>query len=288
MSIQSSDEQNRILVEIGAETELAELLQTMNYLERCPVDPPSEQATEALIASLKPLLAEAESSRVEQPATKIIMPARGWKLPLLLQLARPQTMLLSKGFITFSILLLLAGLALTHVAHGNMMKYLANAAPILGLLTVFYEFRAKFNGVSELEAACPYSAAQLAAARLLVVLGYDVVLCLVATPMVSYGQGRLLGLVIVSWLAPLLLMMGIALTVSLWLGIGGGCLVAAVVWGLQFAFALHKGGSLMTLLYAKMTPLAADFLSMALGMLLLFFTYRRWNSTMTWNDEPGE
>ncbi|TCL70893.1 hypothetical protein EDC14_100838 [Hydrogenispora ethanolica] len=288
MSIQSIDEQERILAEIGAEADRSELLQTMAYLERCPVAPPSEQATEALIASLKPLLVEAESPRAEQPATGTIMPARGWKLPLLLQLARPQAMLLSKGFIAFSMLLLLAGLALTHVAHGNMMKYLANAAPILGLLTVFYEFRAKFNGVSELEAACPYSAAQLAAARLLVVLGYDIVLCLVATPMVSYGQGRLLGLVIVGWLAPLLLMMGIALTASLWLGIGGGCLVAATVWGLQFAFALHKGGPLMALFYAGMTPLSADLLSMALGTLLLFFTYRRWNSTMTWNDEPGE
>ncbi len=285
MSIPSNADPKQILTEISVEQDQDELLQTMSYLENYTVPPPSDQATETLIASLKPVLKATETIAPKRPIAQNRW-IKSRKLPLLLQLAWQQVMLLKKGFILFSVLILLVGLELTHVMSGDMMKFLANAAPILGVLTVFYEFRAKLSGISEMEAACPYSAAQLATARLLVVLGYDILLCLLVTPLVSYWQGRLLGLVIVGWLAPLLLMLGIALTASLKLGIGGGCLAATVVWGLQLVFG--KGESLLSLLYVEETPFFADMISIAAGLLLLSFTYRRWKAVLNWSDEPGD
>ncbi|HYH04365.1 MAG TPA: hypothetical protein VEC37_14840, partial [Bacillota bacterium] len=181
-----------------------------------------------------------------------------------------------KGFVLGSILVLIVGLMLTNAVKGNTLSFLSNAAPLLGILTVFYQFRSKLSGTSELEAACPYSPAQLAAARVLVVLSYDILLCLAASPLVSYWQGRMLGEVFLNWLAPLLMMLGISLAVSLHLGISSGCLVAAVIWFIQLTISTTN---LRVLLGITGLPLfSVDLARLGMGMVLLVYSYLRWNT----------
>jgi hypothetical protein len=268
MPNQPNDKKYRILTELGEETEREALLQTMECLDEYTVAAPSAHSTDELIAFLTPILEVSASKKTKVTGQR--------KMPVILRLVQPQAMLLSRWFVLASILVLIAGLAIINVMNGNMLRFLTNAAPILGILTVFYEFRAKSSGTIELEAACPYSPAQLAAARLLVVLGYDILLCLAVTPFVSYCQGQMLWQVIVSWFAPLLLVLGIALTVSLQFGIMGGCLVATTIWILQLI--VSERGPVAALLFPKQTTIFADFISMGIGALLLFYAYHHWKS----------
>jgi hypothetical protein len=265
--------QEQILTELGEETTHADLLQTMERLEQYRVTPPSDQDTADLFALLKPLLPETTGDAYG-PVKEA--PTSEWnRLLNVLQLVRPQLMLLSKWFVLASILFLLAGLVLANKAHGNAFKFLTNAAPLLGILTVFFEFRAKLSGMDELETACPYSPAQLATARLIVALGYDILLCLAVTPMVSFWQGRLLWQVMLSWFAPLLMMLGVALAVSLHLRIINGCLVATAFWVLQLAASEGKIAVLAPLLDRPV--LVVDLIRLGVGGLLLIYTYLRWN-----------
>lgn len=272
MITENNDKKNQLIEELGGQRETEPLLRVMEQLDHYKVDSPTSQETEDLIAFLKPVLREQTL-----PARQVLhteVSAEPYLFSVI-QLVEPQVMLLSKWFIVLSIVCMTMGLMLTNAFDGNTMKFLTNAAPILGILTVFYEFRAKLNGVSELEATCPYSQAQLATARLIVVLGYNSLLCLLATPVVSYWQGQVLWIVVVGWSAPLLLMLGIALAASIRLGIIGGCLVSMSVWALQFA--IGRSGFLLSSLLHKQSTMVTEIISLVIGLALIFYSYKRWH-----------
>lgn len=272
MSIQPNGKKQQILTELGKDSDEEELIRTMDLLDNYTVSAPSSQSTDALIALLKPTLEEQAVKTKE--ISKEIYTSENCERFTVLQLVQPQAMLLSKWFVVASTILFIIGLVITNEVDGNTAAFLANASPVLGIITVLYEFRAKYNGVSELEAACPYSPAQLAAARLLVVLGYDILLCLAATHVVSYWQGHVLWQVTISWLGPLLFLVGIALLTSLRLGLVGGCLVAVIVWPLQMKIA---DGSLFAALLPTQSAIFADFISSAIGVILILYAYKHWD-----------
>jgi len=259
----------RILHELGEGAEEG-LIKTMENLDDYQVAPPTTKSTEDLIVFLKPLLQQSLQD-------KLVMnhDTHEHRLLTALQLVQPQSMLLSKRFIALTVLCMVFGLIITNAFDGNTMKFLTNTAPILGVLTVFYEFRAKLSGVNELEAACPYSQAQLATARLIVVLSYTVLLCLLVTPLVSYWQGQVLWIVIIRWFAPLLLMLGIALSASIKLGIVGGCLIATTVWAVQFI--ISKSGMEFSYLLQKQPTMLIELISLVIGIGLIFYSYKRWH-----------
>lgn len=277
MGVLPEDKKRKILAELDEKPEQEEFLRTMECLDKYEVSPPDAQSTEAMIAFLKPVFAQTVPAMRERPAKPL--PALGvWQLLL------PQARLLGKWFVLGTALLLLAGLTITNAADGNTLKFLANAAPALGILTLLYEFRAKHSGVSELEASCPYSPVQLATARLMVILGFDILLCLAATPLVSYWQGRVLGMVVMSWLAPLLFLLGVALFFSLRLGITGGCLVSAAVWALQLTAG--KGESVFSLLLTGRPGLLADMAGLLTGAALVAYSCKHWNAAV--GDRNGQ
>jgi hypothetical protein len=272
MSMRSEAKPEQILAELEETTDRTALLHTMEQLDGYRVSPPSKQETAALIALLKPYLPE-QTANSADPVQETLL-----RIPTVLQLVRPQMMLLNKWFVAVSVLFLLVGLGLTNAANGNTLKFLTNAAPLLGILTVFFEFRAKLSGMDELEAVCPYSPAQLATARLLVVLGYDILLCLAVTPLVGLWQGQLFWRVIVGWFAPLLMILGIALAVSLHFRVMNGCLIATAFWVLQIG--LSEGKIVKLGLLFGQSPLKADLIRMGVGGLLLLYTFLRWNAVI--------
>lgn len=248
-----------------------ELMRTLDRLDQCEVPAPSEQSTEALIAMLKPIFAE---EHVVSAAVKRRVYEQEYdRSSPVLQLIKPQCMLLSKWFIILSLLSLFIGLFMTNAFDGDTLRFLANASPLLGILTVLYEFRAQHSNMQELEAACPYSPAQIAAARLLIVLGYDILLCLLATSVIGYWHDGILWRVVISWLAPLLFVLGVALCASLKLGISGGCLVSSIAWILQW----KSGKGSMLAYFLPNYPLFIDCASLMIGIGLIFYAYKRWN-----------
>lgn len=264
MKSELTDKQREIFCELDEPMDQEDLLNLMEMLDDYTVKPPSEQETENLIAQLKPMLPKPSVIKHEIRQT---YSSSVW------QLLRPQWMIISKKFIAGTVLSLFVGLFLTNAFDGNTLMFLANSSPVLGILTIFYTFRAQHSGVDELEAACPYSPAQIAAARLLLVLGYDTFLCSMATLAVGSGQGGILWQVVMSWLAPLLFVLGVALATSLRFDTTSGCCVSALAWFLQLKTG--KESSVLVYLLPDHSLMFFDCVSLTIGICLIFYSYKR-------------
>lgn len=266
------DKKKKVLAELNEPDQATEFMETMSQLDRYTVTPPSPQATEKLIAFLKPMIEEQpcmQQNLLEQESD-FAQPESIWRL------LAPQTMLLSKKFVILSLLLFVIGIWISGRLSGDTLKFLANASPILGLFTVLYEFRARSSKVDEFEAACPYSPAQLATARLIVILAYDIALCLLAMLVVGWGPSQLFGRAVLSWFAPLLFMLGIALAASLKFGVLGGCLISAAVWALQLG--IGRGEFILQILLPQQNALLVDGLGVLAGAILLLVAQQNWQS----------
>jgi hypothetical protein len=277
MTIKPADKKQALLTEL--EEDDMELEKTLDLLDSFTVTPPSPADTDRLLALLTPVLEDKASA--DNPSS-CPEDTPGNPFFVWLQFTLAQTKLLSKWFIIFSALLFLSGLSLTSAFDGDTLRFMANASPLLGILTVLYQFRAIYNNMNELEASCPYTPAQLASARLQAVLGYDILLCLAATPLVSY-ENPILWQTITHWLAPLLFTLGIALFGSLELGIVGGCLLSTAAWALNLAIN-KEGKSPFSILFPQTPGIYLDLLSAALGLALLAFSLSRLNRAPAWEN----
>jgi hypothetical protein len=118
--------------------------------------------------------------------------------------------------------------------------------PLLAVLSVSSIMRSRQLGVLELELSCPVSPLQLALARMVVVLGYDTGLGLgLSVVLWASGQGRglaegNLGVLILHWLAPLLLVSGVALLLSLKLPALAAGTIAYAAWLSMLVLALSE------------------------------------------------
>lgn len=259
-----------ILHEIGEESEDSGTVLIFEELNKYYVKPPSSEATAQLIQKLKPILAqETLGEKHEQRFRGIVENSRkDNKISVLLKLVAMQTALISRAFIALTVIFCAGGLMISSVFDANSITFLITVAPFLGILTFFYEYRAQLYNVGELEASCQYSPAQLVVARLLVVLGYNIALCTVATLVVSSAYNMVLWKLILNWLAPLVLILGIALSASLRIGITGGCVTAGILWAAKLTLA--SGGSFLGFLLPSLTGVVIDTFSILLGIGLIY------------------
>lgn len=267
--------QQQLLRELDTEPENSELNCVFEQLEQYQVEPPSPAVTHQLIHSLKLVLLRERLMVTRERRFKEAMAGtrQNRKFPSLLRLVGLQLTLMSKWFIALTMAVLAAGVMLTGVFESSSTKFLVAAAPLVGLLTLLYEYRAQLHRVAEMEATCLYSPAQLATARILIVLGYSILLCTAATVLENSAYHNAGWKIILNWLAPLLLIVGIALVASLRLGIAGGCTTAGIVWLTQLT--LMNGSSLLSLLLPGMTGLALNMINMLLGGGLIWFALQR-------------
>jgi hypothetical protein len=143
------------------------------------------------------------------------------------------------------------------------------SGPLLAYLGAVVAFRGTGAHVLECELVCLPSPWQLALARLVIVLGYDLTLGLVlALALVAGGAGNVLTLM-VSWFMPLLLVAGLALLLSLRLSIQTAASVAYGSWLAILALgAIANLQSLQTLPLLALAPPAEALLG-SLGVALL-------------------
>lgn len=259
-----------ILRELDEASDQNGLNDVFDKLDSYAVAGPRPADTALLIARLKPVLAQ-ETTEAERQQFKAALIATRQRsgLPLILQLVGPQSALMSRWFVALTLALFSVGVALTDIFAGTLAKYLVTVSPLLGLMTLFYQYRAQVYKVEEMEAACRYSPAQIATARIVVVLGYNILLGTAATLAEWYYNAVVWGLVL-NWLAPLLLILGIALFTSLKLGITGGCLAAGAVWVAQISLA--EGGSLLRVVLPELAAGSTDTISIVLGVGLIYFS----------------
>jgi hypothetical protein len=259
-----------LLREQGASPEeRADLLPALRRLSEWQAPQPSPAETRRLLARLTAELP------TFSPVRQAIREHRQHRVSLLLATARAQVSLFGLGFWLVSALVTLlgAGLVLSNVLP-NQEVVLRASGPLLAYLGTIVAFRGRGERVMELELVCLLSPLQLAMARLVIVLGYDVGLSLALSLVLwAGGSGQVLALTL-SWLMPLLLVAGLALLLSLRLSVQAA---ASLAYGSWLAFlAIDTTSNFQVLLLAP----ALEVLLGCIGLALLAIALLRIHTDM--------
>jgi hypothetical protein len=230
---QRHEQLDRALREQGADpAEIAEWLPVVERLADWPTREPGPEDARRLLAALAPLLPV--SSPVSSPVRQAIRERQrrqGAGLACLLDLARTQVSLFGAAFWLASALVTLAGAGAVLTTEPTSQVALLHAiGPLLAYLGTVFAFRGREARVLEVELVCLPSPAQLALARLVIVLGYDVCLGLaLALVLWAGGAAQVLTLTL-AWFMPLLLVAGVALLLSLRLAVQTAAALAYGSW----------------------------------------------------------
>lgn len=256
-----------------APDELADLLPTVRRLAEWQVPPATPLETQRLLAVLAselPALSpvrQAIHARQQRPESS---------LTRLLATARAQVSLFGVAFWLVSALVTLLGavVVLSGAPSSGQELLLRASGPFLAYLGTVVAFRGFRERVLECELVCLPSPVQLALARLVIVLGYDLGLGLaLCLALWAGGAAQMLALML-SWFMPLLLVAGLALLLSLRLPIQTA---AALAYGSWLAvLALDTMSSIRVL---PLTPLSNALLG-ALGLALLAVALLRLHADM--------
>jgi hypothetical protein len=270
------NKRQQILREAGEDLINSDMNDVFDKLDTYHICPPSVEDTNQLIQSLKPVFSQQGLRVTEGKRFRDTMAETPHNkgIPAIIALVGVQMSLMSSGFVIVTIAFLILGLLVTNVIGDGSSKFLITASPFLGLLTLCYEHRAQLYKVEEMEQTCRYSPAQIDTARIVVVLGYNMVLGMVATLLLKSFYTVVIWNLMMNWLAPLLLIVGIALFTSLKFGITGGCIIAGAVWTAQVTLA--DGASFLHLLLPSLTKGTANIISMLFGIGLLYFSLNIW------------
>ena len=240
-----------LLREQGASPEeCADLLPALRRLSEWQAPQPESADTRRLLAQLTPALP------AFSPVRQAIHEHRQHRVTFLLAIARAQVSLFGLGFWLVSALITLVGVGAVVVLRNAVPDQalvlqalvLRISGPLLALLGTIVAFRGRGARVLEMELVCLPSPLQLAIARLVIVLGYDVGLSLALSLLLWAGGSGQVWALTLSWFTPLLLVAGLALLLSLRLSIQGA---ASLAYGSWLAFlALSTISSLQVLLLA--------------------------------------
>ncbi|MEG6586741.1 hypothetical protein [Dendrosporobacter sp. 1207_IL3150] len=265
----------QILNEIKLDNHYESLNEVFEKLDNYQVDLPSHEDSKRLLLTLKPILAANIQREPGKIRFKEMMEANRVSVhkPEILQLIRLQSTLINKRFLFVTSILLIACIVLVRYYDISTSKFLVTLSPVLGILTFYYEYRAQIYKVEEIEAVCRYSRAQLALARIMVVVGYNLLFLTCLTFIINSSFSIAILKLIMDCLTPLLLSLGIALASSLKFGIAGGCMTAGIVWIIQIT--LLKGDFIFRFLLPNMTEAANNIVGIAFGLALIYHSVRR-------------
>lgn len=257
------------------EADIPDLEETLTRLAAWEAPMPTAIETQRLLARLMPLVPAPSPVRRALRGTQ---PQSSGELSVLLETARAQVSLLRLPFWAASAAITLLGIwavfVLPPAAHTLVLHALG---PLLAALGVAAAFRSAGAGTLEVELACPASPVQLTLARLLVVLGYDAGLTLLLGLWLGVGLGIPLVSLASAWFAPLLLVAGVALALTLRLPAALAASLAYAGWlGVLLASQIGMGWlhPLPTLTQTLDTPLVA-----VIGLALLVLVTLRSQQT---------
>jgi hypothetical protein len=244
-----------------APEELANLVPAVRRLSEWQAPRPSPADTQRLLVRLATALPALSPVR---QAIRAHRQRQGAGVRWLLATARIQVSLFGPAFWLVSALVTLlgAGVVLSKVLPDQGLLLRASG-PFLAYLGTSIAFRGTTARALECELVCPPSAVQLALARLVVVLGYDVALGLALSLALWVGGTEQVAALMLSWFMPLLLVAGLALVLSLRLSIQVAASLAYGGW--LAALAMDANVNLPLL---RLTP-ATDALLGGIGLALL-------------------
>ena len=246
--------------------ECADLLPALRRLSEWRAPQPEPADTRRLLARL------ASALPAFSPVRQAIREHRQRRVAFLGAVARTQVSLFGLGFWLVSALVTLVGavVVLSKVLPDQEVVLRASG-PLLAYLGTIVAFRGRGARVLELELVCLPSPLQLAMARLVIVLGYDVGLSLALGLLLwAGGAGDVLALTL-SWLMPLLLVAGLALLLSLRLSVQAAAALAYGSW-----LVLGIVSPLQALLFAPELLVLPG----CIGLVLLAITLLRLHTSM--------
>lgn len=211
----------------------------LDGMERREVTPAE---TQRLLLALTPALPQASAVR------RAVHERLGQRSSLLqlLDTARIQVRVMRPAFWLVSAAIMLLGVAVELSQPGDVAAFALRAlGPLLVSLGVGIAFRGIGRNTVEWELACPPSALELIVARLVIVLGYDIALGTCLSLLGGRFAGGEVWVVTAHWLAPLLLVAGLALAL-------------APRWGFQRAATWAYMGWLGALVLAASMPRILD------------------------------
>src|SRR5579885_3198242 len=247
-----------------APEEIADLAPALLSLSAWQAPQPTAADTERLLARLMPALPNL--SPVRQAIRARRMSQRG-RLAALLETARTQVSLFHPAFWLLSAAVMLAGAAaMLSNASLDQSLLLRAIGPFLAYLGTTTAFRGVNLRVLEFELACPSSPTQLALARLVIVLGYDVGLGLALSLALWAHDKTSFRMLTLYWLMPLLLVAGLALLLSLRLPVRTAAAISYGGW--LTLLALDSTGALVG--RSLFTPLSVQ-VEVIISLLSLTF-----------------
>jgi hypothetical protein len=258
-----------------APDELPGMFAAVRRLVEWPAPQPSSADTQQLLTRLAHALPsfspvrQAIRERQRRPTDSIIG---------LLVTARAQVSLFGLSFWLVSALITVVGaIAALGMAgptpdaqqFATQEVVLRASGPLLAYLGAVIAFRGMGMRTLECELVCVPSPWQLALARLVIVLGYDLTLGLVLCLVLLAGGARDVLTLLVSWFMPLLLVAGLALLLSLRLSIQTAASVAYGAWLVVLSLdAIAKIQHMQTVPLLALTPPSEALLG-SLGVALL-------------------
>lgn len=290
-----SDELAEALHEQGAvPEEVANLLPTLRRLAEWQAPQPTAADTQRLLAQLAEALPASApiSAPAPQPALSPIRQSiraerrrQGYGLGWLLAIARTQVSVFGMEFWLASALITIVGAIATLIISGAsqanapqmQMLLLRASGPLLAYLGATAAFRGVSERALECELACPPSPLQLTIARLVIILGYDVSLGLVLSLLLWAGGAEQVLALTLAWFMPLLLVSGLALSLSLRFSIQTAAFAAYASW-LAFLAIGSNVAHVASWPFALTTP--SDALVGIIGVALLAVALWRLSSNI--------
>lgn len=190
-----------------------------DLLAKVEAQPPARLPAPAAVASLRPVVA----------------PGR-WPVRRLTALVRGQVPLIRRGLWLASPLVFLVGTAVALAAPSatNAGLVLSLLAPVVAAVGVALVYGPENDPGLEIALSTPTSPRAVLLARLVLVLGYDLALALLANTVVAAVDPQLAFWPLVSsWLAPMLLLSSLSLLLSLVAGTVPAVSVALTLWALR-------------------------------------------------------
>lgn len=244
----------------------AEVLADRLALESLPSPRPHRKAeaiTAALAAAKERTVADVADDRSFRRLLDQGTPSVGtWRI---VEAVRPQLGLLSWSYWLIAVLLFVAGtFALPRIEAWGPGALIVTV-PLLGLVSLLYTVRPGSQRVREWERSCPITTFQIALGRVTLVLGTTLSLAAVASLLLLRQDfGVQMAALTVSWLAPLLLIVGLYMVADVRMGNLAGPTAAIVGWFVHLI--LTEGGrSRSSIASAGTTVSTYDALLLLLG-----------------------
>lgn len=237
---QTSSRSGEIFTELdGSEEEIEQLPGLAPYLQSWQAPVPAMEDTKRLVTILTPLLPGGSPVRRSLQSSASRPP-----FVQLMGVVAAQVSVLQPSFWLGSAAALLLGIVLVLGAPGQVQSlFLYVLGPILSFLAADSAFRSDALSVRELELSCLPSARQLTLARLIAVLGYQVGLgLLLSIPLWAWGGQDFL-VITLRWLAPLLLILGLTLLLSLRVSLARAVVLVYTAWITGLVATWETGGA---------------------------------------------